>query len=348
MSCANLSIDPTCASYIPSATLDYTASGADFLVIGDWGEQANLTNVKNVATVMNTWASNFNSKFVISLGSNFYAGGIYAYDGVQSTTDPKFTTLWKDVYSGPALSQLPWWLLLGNHDWYDAGSPTFELQHQDPDWNIPDYFHVQRFALPNSKHATLIYVEDDLLFYGYEGKKNMKVNFAAAGWSVDRNTHLKQLAWIDKALETANQDDYVLVLGHHPVFTCGSDVTGSAYQAMLGALITKWKPTAYMNSHHSTLAYYLSNSTLQIQSGSGGNVDAACAPLDPTAPGMELANTYGFAHAQLKGSEFAIEFVTETGVSPFQTSSQARTPLVGVQADITYLPPPGDPSIHAH
>src|SRR5262249_35467201 len=41
-SCADLSIDPTCASYIPSETLDYTASGADFLVIGAWGNQQDI------------------------------------------------------------------------------------------------------------------------------------------------------------------------------------------------------------------------------------------------------------------------------------------------------------------
>jgi hypothetical protein len=266
---------------------------------------------------------------------------------VQSADDDKFATLWKNVYSGAALSQLPWWLVLGNHDWYTLGSPGFEMEHQDPNWNIPDYFHVQRFALPDSKHATLIYIETDLLKFGYAGKSGTKMadNFQAAGWSALENTHLKQLAWIDKALETANQDDYVLVIACHPVFTCGSDVTGSVHMTELGALIKKWKPTAYMNSYHHTLAYYLTDSTLQIQSGAGGNIDAACAPLDP-ATGQEFANTYGFAHAQLTGSEFSIEFVSETAVSLGQTSATARTPVVGVQADTTYLPPVGDPSIH--
>jgi hypothetical protein len=345
-SCADLTIDPTCASYIPSTTLDYTASGADFLVIGAWGNDMDLSDMTSVASEMNTWASNNNSKFVISLGPNFFSGGTFNYYGVQSADDPKFATLWKNVYSGAALSQLPWWLVMGEQDWYAVGSPGYEMEHQDPNWNIPDYFHVQRFALPDSKHATLIYIEDDLLFYGYPGKKNMAANFQAAGWSAQENTHLKQLAWIDKALETANQDDYVLVIADKPVFTCGSDVTGSAYMTELGALIKKWKPTAYMDGHHHTLAYFLNDSTLHVQSGAGGNVDAPCAPLDPQATGAELANTYGFAHAQLTGSEFKIEFVTEAGVSWMQTSASARTPVVGVQADTTYLPPVGDPSIH--
>lgn len=435
-SCADLSIDPACVlqpSYIPAATLDYTkqshpalgdsshtVNGADFLVIGDWGNQADITDVQNVANVMDTWASNSNSNFVNSLGSNFYEGGTFDYEGVLSTDDPKFDTLWKNVYSGAALSKLPWWLLMGAHDWYQGaaallcttgqqlvngactpppctpqqvlqngvcvaacpnggealinsscvavvGSPAYEMHHQDPNWNIPDYFHVQRFALPDSKHATVIYIEDDLLFYGYPGKKMMAANFQASGWTPAAHTIEKQLAWIDKALETANGDDYVLVLGNHPVFTCASEADTRADVALVaqdlahgddpgvmsvGALINKWQPTAYLNAHHSTLAYYLTNSTLQnstlqIQVGSGGNLDPTCAPLAGATAGAELANTYGFAHAQLTGSEFAIEFVTEAGASWMQTSIPPRTPLVGVQANTTWLPPVGDPSIHA-
>jgi hypothetical protein len=360
-SCANLSIDPICASYIPRTTTDYTANGADFLVIGSWGNDADYTDMVNVATQMNTWASNNNSKFVIALGNNFFKGGRYSYDGVESinglpmstsANDPKFTTLWKEVYSGAALSKLPWWLVLGNHDWYADNSPFYEMQYQDPNWNIPDYFYVQRFALPNSKHATVIYIETDLLFYGFEGKFNMKDNFMTAGWTTatttmsNETTHLKQLAWIDKALETANQDDYVLVVGHHGIFTCGSDASGSKYGALLYALIQKWKPTAYMSAHHWSLAYYLDGSTLEIQSGAAGNVDAVCAPSNLSATGSEVASTYGFAHAQLTGSEFAIEFVTENGVKVLNTSLGPRTPLVGVHADTTHLPPVGDPSIH--
>jgi hypothetical protein len=220
------------------------------------------------------------------------------------------------------------------------------MQHPAPNRKIPDYFHVQRFALPGSKHATLIFIQDNLCFYGYPGKRNMALNFQAAGWSAAANTHLKQLAWIDKALETANDDDYVLVLANHPIFTCGSDAAVSVYGAMLHALIEKWKPTAYINSFHNTLAYYVTDPTLQIQVGPGGNGDAGCAPLMP-AIGSELANTYGFAHAELTGSEFSIDFVTETGLAAMGISSLARTPVVGVQADETYLPPVGDASIHA-
>jgi hypothetical protein len=371
-------------------TVDYTANGADFLIIGSWGNQQDFSDMVNVATEMNTWASNNHSKFVLSVGSNFFLGGSYSYEGVLSPTDDKFTTLWKNVYGSgaspalTALAPLPWWPVMGRHDWYTAGvpagsppgttpdgtlpgSPIFEMEHQDPNWNLPDYFHVQRFALPNSKHATLIYIDTQLLDLGYAGKKDMKYNFMYAGWSAAENTHLKQLAWIDKALETANEDDYVLVMATTGVFSCGSDVAGSfdmeyhppkppalpdPHDPGVLGLIRKWKPTAYISGIHHTLAWFLDGSTLHIQSGAGGNVDAACAPLVPTAPGGEFPNTYGFAHAKLTGSEFSVDFVTETGAvvlnMPSGASIGPRTPVTGVTADTTYLPPPGDPSITFH
>ncbi|AKU94143.1 Tartrate-resistant acid phosphatase type 5 precursor [Labilithrix luteola] len=332
----------------PGTTLDYTAKGFDFLLDGDWGNQQDLTDMQKVAAAMNTWAAAQGTNFVISLGSNFYQGGTFAYEGVQSATDAKFTTLWKDVYAGTTLSQVPWWLVLGNHDWYATGSPKFEMQHQDPNWNLPDYFYTKRVALPGCKHATFVFVETNLLFYGYAGKQNMATNFASASWSLSAKTHLKQLAWIDWTLQQANQDEFVIVIGDHPTFTCGSDVTGSAYMGQLGAILTKWQPTAYVNAHHSTLAYYaISSQMLQVQVGSGGNVDAACAPVDPSKAGQQVANTYGFAHAKLSGTSFALDFVTEANSVAMQTSVGARTPVVGVTADTAYLPPPGDPSIHA-
>jgi hypothetical protein len=362
-SCADVSVEPTCASYLPLTTVDYTAHGADFLVIGAWGNQADFTDMVNVATQMNKWAGNYNSNFVISVGPSFFSGGTYSYDGVKSVADPKFSILWENVYRDsttvPALAALPWWLVVGNHDWYTLNSQLYEIQYHDtdPKWNSPDYFFVQRFALPNSKHATFIYINTELLFYGYAGKAptDLATNFSNAGWTLANKTIEKQLAWIDKALEAANQDDYVFLIADDDLATCaGDNPWASATPSLmintsgttLPALIAKWQPTAYMNDHHHTLAYDLYQGTLYIQSGAGGNVDSTCAPVTG-AVGNEYANTYGFAHAHLTDTSFTVEFVDETGVQRLNTSASQRTPISGQTASTTPLPPNGDPSIHA-
>ncbi|KAJ3101068.1 Tartrate-resistant acid phosphatase type 5 [Physocladia obscura] len=334
---------------LAATSLAVKVDSLDLLILGDWGNQANYPNMLNVASAMDIWAATYNSTAVLALGDNFYKGGNYSYDGVQSVDDPKFTTLWKDVFNGTTLKTLPWWIILGNHDWYLTNSQTYELEYEHINWKATDFFYTKRILvdLDSQTYASFIFIETDLLFYGYNSTKNdLGVNFALQGWTA--NTYLQQLAWIDNALAEANNDPYVFVVGHHPTFTCGSDVTSSLDMIALDNLVNKWVPTAYLNGHHHTLAYYYVNngSTLQIQSGAGGTVpDTVCAPYE-NATGQELSNINGFTHLHVTADLAKFEFVTEFNVLVFNASLPPRTPVVGVFANTTYLPAPGDPSIH--
>ncbi|KAJ3278645.1 Tartrate-resistant acid phosphatase type 5 [Borealophlyctis nickersoniae] len=322
--------------------------GLDFLLIGDWGSPADKSDQYNVAQVMEKWAVEERSQLVISLGDNFYVGGNFSYDGVQNATDPKFNVLWRDVYQG-ALAKLPWWMTMGNHDWYIPGSNIAEVQYgkTDRQWYLPDYFYTKRVQIDNGAHATFVFVETDLLNYGYNGKSKtqMKDNFINAGWTTANHTMEKQLAWVDKALEEANKDPWVFVIAHHPTFTCGDDVNGSANMTSLLKVIDKWHPTAYINGHHHTLAYFHTPETLQLQIGSGGKIDAACAPLSNNSVGFELANTYGFGHAKLTHKEFRIDLISEADEVVLSTAVRPRKPVTGVKADTTWAVQKGDPAI---
>lgn len=58
---------------------------------------------------MDAAAALLRPSFVVSTGDNFYK------DGVTSASDPAWLSSFGDVYSGPALSGLPWYAVLGNH-----------------------------------------------------------------------------------------------------------------------------------------------------------------------------------------------------------------------------------------
>ena len=91
--------------------------------------------------------------FVVSVGDNFYEGGLNAAD------DPEFAQSFTDVYTHETL-QVPWHAILGNHDYGDCGydestgdevacplhadvnrSPQFQLdpalRARDWRWNAP-------------------------------------------------------------------------------------------------------------------------------------------------------------------------------------------------------------------
>ncbi|ORY37986.1 Metallo-dependent phosphatase [Rhizoclosmatium globosum] len=323
-------------------------AGLDLLVIGDWGNYANIKDQKKVADVMDKWAAAYGSSAVLALGDNFYATAntSYNYEGVKEANDKKFVDLWSAVYSGKALSQLPWWMILGNHDWYLNNSQIYQMQYNHPNWQIPDFFYTKRVQIDSGVFASFIFIETDLLNYGWNSTKNdLGRNFKLQGW--DATTAKKQLAWLDSALAAANNDQYVFVIGHHTGFACGSDVSGSVNMADVTALVNKWNATAYVNGHHHTFAYYYTNkgNTLQVQTGNGGNTDSGLCVPSSSAPGQELTNTYGFAHLRITATAAAFDFVTENNEVAFTASIGQRKPANAV-ADTTNLPPAGDVSIH--
>ncbi|KAI9351401.1 Metallo-dependent phosphatase-like protein, partial [Obelidium mucronatum] len=284
----------------------------DALIIGDWGNFGNLDNQKAVAAVMDTWAGVQQSQVVLSLGDNFYStpNSSYNYEGVKSADDKKFKDLWSNVYSGTSLKSLPWWMVLGNHDWYLNKSQIYELEYSHPNWQLPDFFYTKRVEVADNTWASFIFIETDLLNYGYSGKSgwDMGNNFKSHDWVPAQKTVEKQLAWLDNALAKANNDAYVFILGHHTGFACGADVTGSKFMQNVTNLVNKWDASAYINGHHHTLAYYNTNGgkTLQVQVGSGGNLDGTCPPLT-NATGQEAAE-YGFAHLRLTKSAASFDF----------------------------------------
>ncbi|KAI9344362.1 Metallo-dependent phosphatase-like protein, partial [Obelidium mucronatum] len=297
------------------AAIHYTKPKAvDYLIIGDWG--ALSANLSNVATTMNTWAESTSSQAVISTGDNFYSGaGALSYDGIQTADDAKFTQIWANVFNGTYLKTLPWWTVMGNHDWNGAGSATSELEHQGANWVLPDYFYTKRIEVDTGVYASFIFIETDLLYYNFTGyTAAMAAQFTAVGWNAESNTVAKQLAWIENAIAAANNDAYIFVVGHHPIYTCQGNAQ-TKFMPTLLSYINKWNVSGYMNGHEHSLAGYLTNngSTLQIQSGSGGKLDKACAPLDQTFTAGNETLSYGFAHLRLTKTKATVDWVSETG-----------------------------------
>lgn len=103
-----------------------------------------------VATAMGNYATKANPapSFLIALGDNFYDNGVY------SSTDALWQYLWKDVYLGFEKLNIPWFPILGNHDYgYGLTGVKAQLQrakeHTDDDiWEMPSTNFTRRFDIP--------------------------------------------------------------------------------------------------------------------------------------------------------------------------------------------------------
>ncbi|KAJ3058877.1 hypothetical protein HDU99_006608, partial [Rhizoclosmatium hyalinum] len=97
------------------------------------------------------------------------------------------------------------------------------------------------------------------------------------------------------------------------------------------------------------MAGYVTNNgkTLQVQSGSGGQVSSYCAPVD-TSFSAQLTNdqsleaSLGFSHLRINKNQIQVDWITSSGTLVGSLSVPARVPVTGVVPDKTYLTSPTD------
>jgi tartrate-resistant acid phosphatase type 5 len=93
-------------------------STVEFFVVGDWGREGS-TNQTKVAKLMSDVNIEMGGKgrpidFIVSTGDNFYPNGL------NSSNDPLFDASFTKVYTERGLVGVPWYAVLGNHDYGDS------------------------------------------------------------------------------------------------------------------------------------------------------------------------------------------------------------------------------------
>lgn len=167
-----------------------------FLLLGDWGKGGTSATVYNnqaasssststskvdtlgggksnqlyqmdVARAMNQYSAALTPRpsFVVALGDNFYT------EGVQSSTDSLWDSLWKDVYLGFETLNIPWYPVFGNHD-YGYGSQGVQAQidrsreHIDDDtWSLEATNYTKTFDISEEQGGTvhIVYIDTTTL-----------------------------------------------------------------------------------------------------------------------------------------------------------------------------------------
>ena len=105
------------------------APALPFVVIGDWGRRG-ADHQAEVGRQMGETAASIASRFVISVGDNFYE------NGVQSLDDTHWRQSFEAIYTAPAL-QTPWYVILGNHDYRGEIAPQLAYHSKSPRWRMP-------------------------------------------------------------------------------------------------------------------------------------------------------------------------------------------------------------------
>jgi tartrate-resistant acid phosphatase type 5 len=231
--------------------------------------------------------------FGVLLGDNFYP------DGVASADDPQWRTKFEDPYAELVGMGVPFYGVLGNHDYADGRD--FGLgEHQvaygagHPHWRMPAPHYV-------FDHGSVLFLVLD-------------TTRLDAG---QRDAEREQDAMAKGALE-GNSRRWVIALGHHPYASNGQN--GDARRPLARFLQARvcGKADVYLAAHDHNLQVLPPPpgcDSLQIISGGGGYQLYA---LPGGHPSLFQAQAFGFVYVTVEGDRLTLEMVGADGATLFR------------------------------
>jgi predicted MPP superfamily phosphohydrolase len=248
----------------------------------DWGGAAVSPSIKEnvyaVANEMKKTVEATNAQFVISTGDNFY------WCGIETVNDFQFQTDFVDPYHE---LRLPWYNSLGNHEYAYNVSAQIEYSHVNEYWILPDRYYSKRLAVNEEQNVymTIITLDTSPCISAYRSPNS-------SGWDPCSPSHPTcsfndedddfegpcdfheniltqscedQYDWLAKTLEKVPTDDWLIIVGHHPVDEI--DVLDFT------SLLQNHNFDLYMNGHTHTLNQYtIDNAGHYITTGAGSLV----------------------------------------------------------------------------
>ncbi|MBU1374882.1 MAG: metallophosphoesterase [Alphaproteobacteria bacterium] len=273
-----------------------------FVALGDWGRDGDR-NQSDVARAMAQAAAEVRSRFVVSVGDNFYPAG------VQSPDDPQWKTSFEDVYAAPSL-QTPWYVALGNHDYRGRPGAQLAYARRDNRWRMPERSYV--VAASESGVANLdIFVLDTTPMVGDYDEALMRL----VRGRVSVPNPGRQYAWLQRALQRSRAA-WKVVVGHHPIYSGGRHGGSPELAARLEPLFQAHGVQAYLCGHDHSLQHIQVGGTAHVCTGAG----ASAGPAEDVAGTRFRASLPGFAVFAVAEQALRLEFRDFNGRSLYRTA----------------------------
>lgn len=242
ISCKNKASDTKEIKISNSDTLPLSKKekALNFMVIGDWGRNGDY-NQCDVANQMNYYAHEYDVKFVISTGDNFYI------NGVRSIDDPQWIYSFENVYHGGSL-QTDWYIALGNHDYRGSVQAEIDYTKKSRRWNMPARYFSIKEKIDKNDTACFVFYDSSPFISSYY-KDGSPYN------GVIGQDTIKQLKWLDSILYNT-KTQWKFVVGHHPIFS-GSVKHGTTPElnTYIKPILEKDNVQAYFSGHEHSLQH---------------------------------------------------------------------------------------------
>ena len=173
----------------------------NFYLINDSGRNGYYEQ-KTIAGTMGKMAETIDIEFVVA------AGDVHHFEGVRSVSDPLWMTNYELIYSHPDL-MIPWYPVCGNHEYRGNTQAVIDYSDVSARWNMPARYYTFT-AEEDSASVRIVMLDTTPLIDKYRKSTEKYADASKSGVE-------PQLEWLDSVL-TASVEDWVLVVGHHPVY----------------------------------------------------------------------------------------------------------------------------------
>ena len=266
------------------------ANAVRFIVMGDWGRQGKMDQTK-VAKMM---AKEKKADFLLVTGDNFYE------DGVKSVTDSQWTLSFENVYTAKTL-QVPWYVVLGNHDYRGNAQAEVDYTQHSNRWKMPARYYSYDVQIDDSTTATFFVLDTSPFITSYQ-KEDKKYHVLEQ--PIDRQLH-----WLDSALANC-KSQWKFAAGHHPVYAAGEKHGDTPEMiAQVLPLFKKYNVQAYFCGHEHNLEHLKTENMDFFVSGGGSEGKGAAT----NAMSLYSEASCGFLTVSLTSKELKADFTDSTG-----------------------------------
>lgn len=270
---------------------------ARFLLIGDWGrgpeDAGRHAAQRQVAEAMGRATADQPPRAVICLGDNFYPAGAPTADS------PLFTTAFEQVYTAPSL-QVPFWILLGNHDYYVSarGALDYSAQRRGSGrWTLPDRHWSRTVEVAPDRRAKFVMLDT----CAFVKKYRVKGEGPHAMPEVRTLDAAAQLAWLDQELSEPGIA-WRIVCGHHPIWSGGGHGDTAELKELVLPILRRHRVHVYACGHDHHGQVHAREGLTHVISGHASDAREA----KPTEGSVFLDRGTGFADLTLGGDKGAL------------------------------------------
>jgi hypothetical protein len=237
---------------------------------------------------------------LLMLGDNFYGkldGGI---------NDPRWKTQFEDMYPKTSFD-CPCYAVLGNHDYIiqpatKADSQLEYAKKEGTRWTMPNKWY--RFALPAVDPVVTFIALDS----NYQNASMGKTT------SLTPQERKAQLAWLKEELAKPLTTPFLIVYGHHPLYSNGPHGDSPALIKQWDALFREHRVHVYLCGHDHDLQHleFSGHPTSFVVSG-GGGANLTELKLHAEERGPFAQRMSGFTHLQATKERLIVRHLDASG-----------------------------------